>query len=200
MKRVVFSLVLICILKTPLMAAMTTFLTIEPGVSYPSSPYTVHLNGGYDEWQAYGIVGDFQTFCVEEDKFYRPNRTYYATIDDIVMYGGGGGALNDTTKKIYAAFLNGALDETFSNDIQRTIWDSEAGLVVSLLDGLVENDYVGYEQVMVLNLWRNYSGGVYSGDAQSQLVKISPVPAPGAMLLGSIGVGLVSWLRRRRTI
>lgn len=49
------------------------------------------------------------------------------------------------------------------------------------------------------------TGSKWSGfDMYGQLgidsISATPIPAPGAVLLGSIGAGLVGWLRRRRSL
>lgn len=73
------------------------------------------------------------------------------------------------------------------------------------LSGLGTNDFVDYFAIRALNDYASVGILDTSSTAEHFLINgitvdVEVIPAPGAILLGGIGVCLVGWLRRRRTL
>jgi hypothetical protein len=200
-------------LTSSLMASPMLFMTAQDGCRYDV--------GGEFTATPTGISGltdgvSFQTFCLERREYIYLNQYYSAVVNtEAVNSAGTCDPLDFRTAFLYDSFLNqtlagydntaGSGREQSAKALQDVIWfiEDEQGQTWADGDGSLQDKFYqaaeicGWDSignVCVLNL----SQGRYS--RQDQLVRINIVPAPGAVLLGGIGVAFVGWLRRKNAI
>ncbi|MBW8016995.1 MAG: hypothetical protein FVQ82_12485 [Planctomycetes bacterium] len=169
--------------------------------------------------------GGFQTFCLEYDEYLWQNTTYFAELSLSAKSGGSEHGFDNISKGsawLYEQFATGQLEsyvyeKTFERKIsayhlQKAIWlleDEAVGIDNSFVKLVADQfgslddakeDYLEIDgNVRVMTLTK-LDGSI----VQDQIVLAPPilhgppvVPLPGALMLGTFGLGLLRWKNKK---
>ena len=134
--------------------------------------------------------------------------------DITVAIYGDSGDLPDSDSMLYSETFNTGVPSGANNawlGVHGVSWDLGPGTYWAVFGILSGYDFFNmpypapfpldnYAYTLGPNMWVNTVATVgiriYGDEVQS----VDPVPVPGAIILGSIGAGLITWIRRSRTI